>query len=73
LIEYYENNTVQLFNMAADPGEQHDLAKAQPEKARELQTLLHDWRKSVGAEMPTPNPNYDSSKSWPAGEMKDEP
>ena len=36
LLEYFENNTVQLFNLKVDPGEQNDLAQSQPEKADEL-------------------------------------
>jgi len=54
LIEYFENNTVQLFNLKADPGEQNDLAKQQEEKVAELIAMLHIWRKEVGASMPRP-------------------
>jgi hypothetical protein len=73
LIEYYENNTVQLFNLKMDPGEQHDLSRSEPGKVQELSAMLHDWRKNVNAERPAPNPNYDPNKNWPAGEIKDEP
>jgi arylsulfatase A-like enzyme len=58
LLEYYENNTVQLFNLKEDLGEQNDLAHSQPEKAAELRTMLHSWRKDVSAEMMPPNPNF---------------
>ena len=40
LIEYYENNTVQLFNLANDIGEQHDISKQEPGKVKELRTLF---------------------------------
>jgi arylsulfatase A len=73
LIEYYENNTVQLFNLNADPGEQNDLAAAESERAQRLKAMLHDWRKSVNAEMPAPNPKYDPSSEWPEGQSEDEP
>ena len=53
LIEYFENNTVQLFNLKKDPGEKNDLAGQRVEKARELTAMLHAWRKDVGAKMPT--------------------
>jgi arylsulfatase A len=53
LIEYFENNTVQLFNLRNDPGEQNDLAVKQPEKAKELTEMLHAWREDVEAKMPT--------------------
>lgn len=58
LLEYFENNTVQLFNITKDPGEQNDLAKAEPAKAKELTNMLHAWRKKVGAKMMVANPGY---------------
>jgi hypothetical protein len=50
--------TVELFNLKDDLSETHNLAMTMPEKAAELRVLLHNWRQSVGAQMPTPNPNY---------------
>ncbi len=73
LIEYYENNTVQLFNLKTDPSEQHDLSGSEPAKARELADALHAWRRNVKADMPVPNPRYDPKKSWPARQSDDEP
>ena len=57
LLEYFENGTVQLFNLKTDLGEQHDLAAAQPERAGELLAKLHAWRKEVNAKMPRPKKN----------------
>lgn len=62
LLEYFENNTVQLFNLKEDIEEQHDLSLDEPEKVKELQSLLHDWRESVDAKMMEPNPEYQSTK-----------
>ena len=59
LLEYFENGTVQLFNLAKDIGEQNDLSKTNVRKAKELTAKLHQWRKDVQAQMMTPNPNYD--------------
>jgi arylsulfatase A-like enzyme len=56
LLEFFEDNRVELYDLAADPGEQHDLAKAQPERAQQMRKMLADWRQSVDAQMPTPNP-----------------
>lgn len=64
LIEYYENFHVQLFDIRTDPGEHHDLAKSDPAKVKELRTMLHEWRKRVGAQMPVPNPNYNPKLIW---------
>ena len=54
LIEYYENGTVQLFDLESDIGEKHDLAKSQPEIAERLKKQFHDWRAEVDAKMPYP-------------------
>jgi len=58
LLDYFENNTVQLFNLAEDPGEQNDLAQKEPRKAAELKAMLDDWRKEVNADMMSFNPDY---------------
>ncbi len=56
LLEYHEDNHVELYNLRQDPSETRDLASSMPEKASELREQLHAWRKSVKAQMPTPNP-----------------
>jgi arylsulfatase A-like enzyme len=59
LVEFYEDNHVELYNLKEDIGETNDLAAALPEKTAALRQKLHDWRQHVDAQMPTPNPNYD--------------
>jgi hypothetical protein len=54
LLEYYENGTVQLFDLENDIREQNDLAKSQPKLAQKLKKMLHAWRKDVDAKMPYP-------------------
>ena len=56
LLEYFENDTVQLFDLANDPGEREDLARTNPKKAKELRDQLHEWRQSVSAAMPRERP-----------------
>lgn len=51
LLDYFENGTVQLFDLEADPGEQNDLVREQPMKARELLAMLRAWREEVSAGM----------------------
>lgn len=58
LLEYYENNSVQLFNLREDISEQHDISSSNPEKVNELTTKLHIWREKVNAQMMEPNPDY---------------
>jgi arylsulfatase A len=58
LLEYFQDNHVELYNLKDDLGEKTDLAKQMPEKANELRQRLHQWRDEVGAAMPTPNPDF---------------
>jgi arylsulfatase A-like enzyme len=70
LIEFFEDGSVELFNLKSDPQEKNDLAKEHPERAAELLGKLTAWRKSVGAQMPTPNPNYDPEAGKGGGKKK---
>jgi len=46
-----------LFNLADDPGEQTDLASAQPDRVTALNDKLNAWRHEVGASLePAPEP-----------------
>lgn len=58
LIEFFEDHRVELYNLRADAGERHNVAALLPERAEQLRKKLTAWRTSVGAEMPTPNPDY---------------
>jgi arylsulfatase A-like enzyme len=72
LIEWYEptllgeEHQIDLYNLEEDPGETRNLAEEMPEKAKELREKLHAWRRSVGAQEMTVNPDYDPEKAdWP--------
>ncbi|MHC4707592.1 MAG: sulfatase [Planctomycetota bacterium] len=54
LIERYEDNSIELYNLKDDIGEKRDIAGEMPEKATELRNMLDDWRKAVNANMPKP-------------------
>lgn len=58
LIESFEDMSVELYNLNGDPGEQNELSAAQPGKTKELRERLHNWRKEIGAAMPSANPDY---------------
>lgn len=58
LLEYFEDNHVELFNLRDDPGEKHDLAATMPGQANALREQLHAWRDSVDAALPKPNPDF---------------
>lgn len=49
---------IELYNLNSDLGEQTNLATINPTKATELRDMLHAWRTSIDAQIPTPNPDY---------------
>ncbi|TKJ38732.1 MAG: arylsulfatase [Planctomycetes bacterium B3_Pla] len=63
LIEFFEEGHLELYNLKRDIGEKNNLAGTMPKKAAALQRKLAKWRKSVGAKMPTPNPDYDPARA----------
>jgi arylsulfatase A-like enzyme len=57
------NRAVELYNLAADPGEREDLALTDIEKREELLTALLNWFGEVHAQLPTkPNPAFRQSR-----------
>lgn len=61
LIEFYEDGRLELYNLAKDIGESDNLSKRDPRRTAHLHAMLKQWRASVGARMPAPNPNYDAA------------
>jgi len=59
LIEFYEDNHVELYNLENDLDENNDISEEKPEITSKLQKMLKDWRAEVDAQMPYPNPAYD--------------
>jgi arylsulfatase A-like enzyme len=57
LLEYFEDQHVELYHLREDPGEQTDLAARQLAQAERLRRRLAEWRQAVGAGLPTINPN----------------
>jgi len=54
LIEYYDDGTVELYNLVDDLSEQHDLSAALPEKAQAMKGTLDRWLAASDARMPVP-------------------
>ena len=59
LIEFYEDGSLELYNLRDDLGEKRNLAAREPKRAAAMQEKLKRWRSKVDATMPSPNPNYD--------------
>lgn len=58
LIEFHEDGHLELYNLADDIGEKANLVSEMPERTKALAENLQNWRQSVGAQMPSPNPDW---------------
>lgn len=54
LIRRYDDDSLELFDLAGDTGEKVNLAGKKPELAAELDGRLRRWLEEAGAQMPTP-------------------
>lgn len=57
-IEFYDSDRRELFDLSKDVSESRNLAFDHPDVLNDMAKRLDDWRKQVGAKMPTPNPGY---------------
>jgi arylsulfatase A-like enzyme len=71
LIEWFEEDRLELFDLDRDPGERMDLAKVEKDRARSMREELKVWRQEVGAIVPDENPGYDPAK--PSGRAATRP
>jgi arylsulfatase A-like enzyme len=62
LIEFFEDDHAELYDLSADVREARDLAPYRPETVADLRGRLREWREDVGARLPESNPDYDP---WP--------
>ncbi len=58
LIHYWEDNHNELYDLATDIGEQHDLAARESQQTGQLWAELQAWLKETEAKLPQPNPEY---------------
>jgi arylsulfatase A-like enzyme len=60
LIEFFETGDLELYNLRDDIGERVNLAAELQDVVEELHQLMTEWRRSVGAPVPTElNPAYE--------------
>jgi arylsulfatase A-like enzyme len=57
LIQWYEDDRIELFDLQSDLAETKNLADIHPDKAKQMMTKLSDWRSDTGAVMPTQKEN----------------
>lgn len=63
LIEFHESGALELYDLEKDPGEQRNMVSERGDIANDLKDRLDRWREHVGAQMPTPNPDYDPKRA----------
>ncbi len=54
LIEFFEDNRCELYNLREDMGETHDLSRSFPERTEDMRQKLEAWRQDVQAKRPAP-------------------
>ncbi len=59
LVEHFEDGKTELFNLAQDPSEKHDLADKESARLSTMKAKLAEWRVGVGAQQVKPNPTFD--------------
>lgn len=62
LVDFYDDEKAELYNLAVDVEETHNLASDQPERVARMRAALATWRKSVDAQTNRPNPDFDSAR-----------
>lgn len=62
LISYHEDNSLELYNVKQDVGEQNDVASQNPEIVGRLKTELDRWLQETEARMPTTNENFSNEE-----------
>ncbi len=55
LLHYYEDDHLELYNLAEDPGESRNLVSRYPDRVLRLRRALDNWRESVAAPEPQPH------------------
>jgi arylsulfatase A-like enzyme len=62
LIQYFENNELELYNLKEDISENNNLFEDHPKKGKELLSVLENWRRETNAPIPqNVNPDYKKS------------
>lgn len=61
LHEYFEDQSLELYDLSADIGERNNLADSNPEKTKTLHEKMKLWRARMNAPVPSElNPDYDA-------------
>lgn len=62
LVEYYDTEQVELYDLGSDVGESINLAAGQRDRVAQMRAALDAWRRQVNAQ--TNRPNQDVDPAW---------
>jgi arylsulfatase A len=62
LVEFYDTEKAELYDLSSDPAERKDVASGQAERVDQMRVALKQWRKAVDAQENRPNPNFNEAK-----------
>jgi len=62
LIQNFENNTYELYNLQNDIGESVNVIDKYPEEFKLMKDKLDAWRQDVNAQYASPNPDFNKKK-----------
>ena len=65
LIDFYQQNRIELYNIKNDPGEEVNLIETQPELASELLADLKNWKNEMKVRQPKVNKNKGVDQTRP--------
>lgn len=64
LFNWYDDDSVELYNIKDDPGESIDIADQNPELSERLKRKFKKWLKATKANMPVPNEAYTGPRKY---------
>jgi arylsulfatase A-like enzyme len=62
MIEYYDADAPELYDLSSDVGESRDVAAQNPDRVPHMRAALSAWRDSIRAQTNAPNPGFDAAK-----------
>jgi arylsulfatase A-like enzyme len=62
MVEYYDDQQAELYDLRQDLGESRDLAPSRPQRVDQMRAALAAWRREVHAQGNTPNPDFDPAQ-----------
>jgi len=62
LVEFYDEETVELYDLKSDIREARNVAALNPERSVKMRAALAAWRNQMSAQTNRPNPDFDPEK-----------